>query len=67
MENYQQISREDFMKFFRDDEKLNGLTVDDRLEIFKTILLGTSDFKKKFFDEIFSDYCVSHLQVVEVK
>lgn len=67
MENYQKISREDFMKFFRDSEKLNELTPDDRVEIFRTILLGDSDFDKKLFEDIFSDYGVSHLEVIEIK
>lgn len=61
------ISREDFMNYFRDNEKLNELSVDDRIEIFSTILLGSSDFKKKLFDQIFSDYSVSHLGVIETK
>ena len=55
------------MQFFRDNELLNTLSVDDRIEVFSTILLGSSDIKKKLFDEIFSDYCVSHLKVIEVK
>lgn len=54
------------MDFFRDTEKLNTLSVDDRLEVFSTILLGSSDFKKKLFDDIFSDYGVQHLEVKEV-
>ena len=28
------INREDFMVFFRDEEKLNTLSLDDRIEIF---------------------------------
>lgn len=62
-----EITRDDFMKFFRDTDKLNLLTPDDRIEVFSTILLGSSDFKKKLFDDIFSDYCVTHLEVIEVK
>ncbi len=58
-------SRDEFMNFFRDDEMLNLLSVDDRIEVFLTILLGNSDFTKKLFDTIFSDYNVSHLEVVE--
>ncbi len=60
------ITRDDFMFFFRNDECLNELSVDDRVEVFSTILLGSSDFKKELFDEIFSDYCVSHLEVIEI-
>lgn len=61
-----EITRDDFMKFFRDTEKLNLLSPDDRIEVFSTILLGSSDFKKRLFDDIFSDYCVANLEVVEV-
>lgn len=60
------ISRDEFMTFFRDDDCLNELSVEDRIEVFRTILLGSSDFKKELFDEIFSDYCVSHLDIIEV-
>jgi len=60
-------TREQFMTFFRDDKKLNLLSPDDRIEVFSSILIGCSDFKKKLFDEIFSDYCVSNLEVIETK
>ena len=62
-----QITRDEFMAFFRSDESINTLSCDDRIEVFSTILLGNSDFKKKLFDEIFSDYCVGHLEVIEKK
>lgn len=52
------ITREDFMNFFRDDEKLNELTPDDRIEIFKGILLGESDITKELLNELCSDYNV---------
>ena len=67
MENYQKISREDFMSFFRDDEKLNELTVDERIEISKTILVGSSDLTKDLLNEILGDYSVSNLEVIEIK
>jgi hypothetical protein len=66
MENYKKIPKEDFMHFFRDTEKLNELTPDDRIEIFRTILLGSSDFSKELIDEILVDYAVDHLEVVEI-
>lgn len=67
MENYKNITRDDFMKFFRDEEKLNELTVDDRIEIFSTVLLGSSDLKKELLDEILSDYCVENLVIIDLK
>jgi hypothetical protein len=57
--------RDDFMAFYRDDEKLNLLSVEDRIEIFSTILLGNSDFKLNLFKDIFSDYSVTHLDIIE--
>ena len=68
MENDNQkiMSRDKFMDFFRDDDSLNQLSVDDRIEIFSTILLGSSDFTKELLDRIFRDYCVSNLEIIEV-
>jgi hypothetical protein len=65
-ENPVRMTRDEFMAFFRDDECLNELSVDDRIEVFSTILLGSSDFKKSLIDEIFSDYSVSHLDIIEI-
>ncbi len=67
MNSENKISRDEFMAFFRDTESINTLSPDDRIEVFSTILLGSSDFKKQLFDEIFLDYCVSHLEVIEIK
>ena len=59
------VTREDFMEFFRNDDLLTLLTVDDRIEIFSSILLGESDFTKKLLDQILSDYGVSHLIIID--
>ena len=61
----QNFTRDDFMDFFRDDEKLNELTVDDRIEIFRTILVGSSDITKELLDEILSDYSVTNLEIID--
>lgn len=65
MKNCYQITREHFMRFFRDDEKLNELTVDDRIDIFKTILAGSSDFTKELLNDILLDYSVSNIEVID--
>lgn len=57
------ITREDFMSFFRNEEQLNTLSNDDRVEIFTQILSGGSDFSKELLDAILSDYSVSHLEI----
>lgn len=67
MNDNRNIDRMQFMQFFRDDEKLNELTPDDRNEIFRTILLGNSDVTKKLLEEILIDYCVDDLKVINSK
>ena len=51
------------MRFFRDDERLNTLTVDDRVEIFRTVLLGSSDLTKELLNELLIDYGVEGISV----
>lgn len=67
MESYQKLTREDFMKFFRDNDKLSELTVDDRIEIFRTIIIGSSDLTIDLLNEILGDYSVENLEVIERK
>ena len=67
MKDYKAITREAFMQFFRDEEKLNELSPDDRIEIFSTILLGSSDTTKALLEEVLKDYNVSNLEVVDAK
>lgn len=66
MESCKMKSRADFMNFFRDDEKLNELTADDRVEIFRTILLGSSDLTIELLKNILNDYSVCNLEIIEV-
>ena len=62
MEN-SEMTRDDFMAFFREDEKLNTLSADDRLEVFRTVLLGGSDLTEDLLNEILGDYGVDGLEV----
>jgi hypothetical protein len=59
------MNRDEFMAFFRDDERLQTLTADDRIEIFGQIMTGSSDFTKVLLDSVLKDYCVTHLRVLE--
>ena len=58
------MNKQDFMDFFRDDDKLNSLSTENRIEIFKTILSGSSDFTKQLLEEILIDYNVSNLIIL---
>ncbi|MCW7507030.1 hypothetical protein EHR04_09350 [Leptospira levettii] len=63
----QEFTREDFMVFFRDNQKLHSLTSDDRIEIFKTILTGSSDITKDLLDGLLKDYSIPTLKIVEIE
>ena len=53
------------MAFFRDDERLQTLTADDRIELFGQILTGSSDFTKELIDSVLKDYGVRYLRVFD--
>ena len=59
------MNRDEFMAFFRDDERLQTLTADDRIEIFGQIMTGNSDFTKTLIESVLKDYCITHLRVLE--
>ncbi len=61
------MTRHDFMDFFRDEEKLNELSVEDRLEIFQFIMLGSGDFTKELLERILIDYSVPNLHVIDTE
>lgn len=50
------MNRQQFMDFFRSEE--NDLTIEDRIEVFRYIMLGSSDFTIELLNEIFEDYGV---------
>ena len=52
------MTRNDFMSFFRSDDKLATLSTDDRIEIFLQILPGASDINPELLEELMKDYCV---------
>ncbi|KQC34582.1 hypothetical protein AAU57_08585 [Nonlabens sp. YIK11] len=60
------MNRDDFMAFFRNDEQLNTLNADDRIEIFSEILLGSSDITKQRLENLIADYNVGDLTVIEI-
>lgn len=61
------MNRDSFMAFFRNDEKLNTLSSEDRMEVFLQILQGSSDITKDLLNELISDYNVYNLEVNHIK
>ncbi len=50
------MTRDDFMSFFRDDDKLNTLSPDDRVEVFRSVLTGSSDLTQELLQSVVNDY-----------
>ena len=61
------MNRHTFMEFFRDDDDdhMGSLSVEDRIEIFRTVLTGSSDFSVKLLNEILQDYSVENIVAVD--
>ncbi|MDK1607565.1 hypothetical protein QOL40_16425 [Acinetobacter baumannii] len=59
------MDREHFMDFFRNDEKLEQLTPDDRIEIFLNVLLGSSDVDVKLLNELLNNYDIRNIVISE--
>jgi len=60
------MDRNEFMQFFRDNEMLNLLSIDDRREVFLSILAGASDISRNLLNELLTDYCVDNIEIVEI-
>jgi hypothetical protein len=52
-----EITREQFMEFFRSEDLHNKITVDDAHEIFTGILHGDSDLTEEVFQGVINNYC----------
>lgn len=61
-----QITANQFMAFFNDTDSLKTLSTDDRIDVFKGIMVGSSDFTKELLDSILSDYNVGNLEVTDI-
>jgi len=61
------ISKEDFMEFWRSDGMPDMLTVEDRMEIFLSAPVGSSDITKELLEKIIRGYGVENLTVIKSK
>lgn len=61
----EKITREQFMAFFRSDDFHSKVTTDDCIEIFSTVLKGSSDISPELFNEVARDYGANHLITID--
>ena len=61
------MNRAQIMSSFREElsQGWDNLTPDDRIEIFLQILLGSSDITMKLLTELFCDYGITNLHIME--
>ena len=57
------ITRQQFMDFFRSDDYYELLSTDDCIEVFQTAIKGSSDITAELLNDLISDYSVSNLEV----
>lgn len=56
------MNRDQIMTYFRLDNAEQDLSPDDRIEIFLTVLLGSSDITKDLIEDLFTNYGMEYLQ-----
>ena len=61
------MNRQKFMQYFRSEAFGENMSVEDRKEIFLQCLLGSSDITKDLLQELFNDYSVDNLAILEIK
>lgn len=57
------MAPKEFINFFNDDEQLNTLSADDRVELFYSIMKDSDDITAQLLNEIVSDYS-AELEVI---
>ena len=56
------MNRDQIMTYFRLENAEQDLSPDDRIEIFLTVLLGSSDITKDLIEDLFNNYGMEYLQ-----
>lgn len=64
MSNSPQITKEQFMEYWRSDSMSEELSLDERMEIFFSAAVGTSDITKDNLDALCGYYGVEDIEVV---
>lgn len=61
----EKITREQFMAFFRSEDFHSKVAPNDCVEIFRTVLTGSSDITKELINDIINDYCADNVQAID--
>ena len=58
------ITKDQFMEFFRNDDLLNTLSGHDRREVFLGVLSGSGDITPQLLNELVGDYSAEDIEVI---
>ena len=61
------LERHEIMEIFRDEELINKLTPNDKIEIFLTILQGSSDITVDLLNRLLIEYSVNNIIIEKLK
>ena len=61
------MERHEIMEIFRDEELINKLTPNDKIEIFLTILQGSSDITVDLLNRLLIEYSVNNIIIEKLK
>lgn len=59
------MTTQDFMNFFRSDDFHQQMSTDDCVEVFRTVLKGSSDITPELISEVCSDYSVDDIDLAK--
>jgi hypothetical protein len=59
------MNKDSFMKFYRSEEGYDQLSEHDRLEIFLTIMQGSSDITAEVLRNLLEEYDIDNINITE--
>lgn len=64
-ENLNQFDSNDFMDFFWDDEKINTVSENDKIDIFLNILNGSEDITVELLQKLLNNYSIDNIEIIQ--
>jgi hypothetical protein len=64
-ENLNQFDSNDFMDFFWDDEKINTVSENDKIDIFLNILNGSEDITVELLQKLLNNYSIDNIEIIK--
>jgi hypothetical protein len=63
--NNSEFNSNDFMDFFWDDEKINTVSENDKIDIFLNILNGSEDITLELLQKLLNNYSIDNIEIIQ--